>query len=185
MSSIRRSILAAAVVLLGGCDQREVQIGELVDKVWVHYDTEWVAAPRDVGTSEMTSYVQIAEFDSEGGFSLVGAILRKNGTRYTVSAGDGQVVSLGTWKLTDSQVSVNYKKVFETIPEINGAKPASLKAPVRLANEKIFVGEAEFRELRAIDVKSYRKEFVAPYRPEQGDARREEKGRPRKGARVN
>src|SRR5579863_353906 len=65
---------------------------------WLPVNVKWQHAPPEINPKLETGSATVLYFDQQGHFAIIGCVINREPGRYTtVSAGDGQVVSLGEW----------------------------------------------------------------------------------------
>jgi hypothetical protein len=90
---------------------------------WLPVNVKWQHAPPEINPKLETGSATVLYFDQQGHFAIVGCVINREPGRYTtVSAGDGQVVSLGEW---DSHLPghVKYRLVSRTVERVGETLP--------------------------------------------------------------
>jgi hypothetical protein len=90
---------------------------------WMPVHVKWDHAPPSVNPKLETGSATVLYFDERGRFAVVGCVINREPGRYTnLSAGDGQVVSLGEW---DGHLPghVKYRLISRTVERVGEALP--------------------------------------------------------------
>ena len=90
---------------------------------WLPVNVKWQHAPPEINPKLETGSATVLYFDQQGHFAIIGCVINREPGRYTtVSAGDGQVVSLGEW---DSHLPghVKYRLVSRTVERVGETLP--------------------------------------------------------------
>lgn len=64
---------------------------------WLPVQVKWEHAPPSVNPKLETGATTVLYFDDRKHFAVVECVVNRESGRYTISHGDGQVVSLGEW----------------------------------------------------------------------------------------
>src|SRR6266536_2499284 len=64
---------------------------------WLPVHVKWEHAPPSVNPKLETGAATVLYFDDQKHFAVVGCVVNRESGRYTISHGDGQVVSSGEW----------------------------------------------------------------------------------------
>jgi hypothetical protein len=89
------------------------QVGKPIG-AWLPVHVKWEHAPASVNPKLETGETTVLYFDDEKRFALVGCVINRESAQYTISHGDGQVISLGEW---DGHLpgQVKYRLVSRTV----------------------------------------------------------------------
>ncbi|HZR30676.1 MAG TPA: hypothetical protein VFA76_02330 [Terriglobales bacterium] len=89
---------------------------------WLPAHMKWEHAPPSVNPKLETGATTVLYFDDQKHFAVVECVVNRESGRYTISHGDGQVVSLGEW---DGQLpgQVKYRLVSRTVQRAGETLP--------------------------------------------------------------
>jgi hypothetical protein len=87
---------------------------------------KWENAPPSVNPKLQTGATTVLYFDDQKHFAVVRCMVNRESGRYTISHGDGQVISLGEW---NGQLSgqVKYRLVSRTVQRAGETLPGPLR----------------------------------------------------------
>lgn len=89
---------------------------------WLPVHVKWEHAPPSVNPKLETGATTVLYFDDQKHFAVVGCVVNRESGRYTISHGDGQVVSSGEW---NGQLpgQVKYRLVSRTVQRAGETLP--------------------------------------------------------------
>jgi hypothetical protein len=90
---------------------------------WLQVNVKWEHAPPEINPKLEAGAATVLYFDGDGNFALVGCVINREPGRYiTMSDGDGQVVSYGTW---DGHLPghVKYRLISRTVERVGESLP--------------------------------------------------------------
>ena len=125
---------------------------------WRQTNVTWKKPPAELELKERYSEAAILYFSPDQRFVLLYGTVIQGPKSEEVSGGDGQVVYLGTWELTDSILHIEYRLVSRTIAKEGETLPGPLQsADIRVKENKLLFQKDHFerdqnldKELRAI-----------------------------------
>jgi len=125
---------------------------------WRQTNVTWKKPPAELELKERYSEAAILYFSPDQRFVLLYGTIIQGPKSEEVSGGDGQVVYLGTWKLTDSILHIEYRLVSRTVAKEGETLPGPLQsADIRVEKNKLLFQKDHFerdqnldKELRAI-----------------------------------
>lgn len=103
-------------------DRRDRVTMDPTQGVWVHLYSEWTEAPEYSGYTRWAPATLVA-FEPDGKVSQVTGLLLGGETGYSISPGDGVIISLGYWteKGSDGTFELSTVKVSETVARVGGS----------------------------------------------------------------
>lgn len=94
----------------------------MIGGIWIHMYSEWTEAPEFTGYTRWTP-ASLVSFEADGRVTLVVGLLLGGEKGYSISPGDGVVISLGYWKEEgrDDEIVLSTVKVSETVARVGGS----------------------------------------------------------------
>lgn len=171
---MRRSAPIFAVLLLmvlaGSCfatQRQEATFASAIGKVWMHVDGEWQHPPTDADypTNYRSAPVTLIRFNSDHEFSVVHCWIIETTKALTISNGDGQEISIGTWSEDAAAVVTKVRRVYEAVQPVGGGKypGPEERAMVSVVGQRVRFNGKLFDEAKSLDLRNY-EEFIAPER---------------------
>jgi hypothetical protein len=115
---------------------------------WLQDGVKWIKAPAEINAHLQTGQATILFFRPDHTFAIIYCVVNRVPRRYlTISHGDGQVVYLGKWEVTDDQISTTYRLTSRTV-QVQGE---NLPGPEQRATIK------NSQSILVLDGKSYRR----------------------------
>jgi len=117
--ALMTTFLACASTPLDRCDRVTM---DPTQGVWVHLYSGWTEAPEFSGYTRWAPATLVA-FDSDGKVSQVTGLLLGGEKGYSISPGDGVIISLGYWTKKGNNGSFEFftVKVSETVARVGGS----------------------------------------------------------------
>jgi hypothetical protein len=159
------------MVVAGSCSatqpQESTPFVSVTGKVWMHADGEWQHPPADADypNNYRSAPVTLIRFTSDHEFSVMHCWIIEDAKKLTISNGDGQAISIGTWSEDAAEVVTKFRRVYETVPPVGGDKyPGSEeRATASVVGHRVQFNGKLFDEAKSLDVRSY-EEFIGPER---------------------
>ena len=98
---------------------------------WRQTNVAWKKPPAELKSNERYAEARVLYFSPDQRFVVLTGTVIRTPTLETIGVGDGQVVRLGTWKVTGNSLHVEYRLVSKTVV----MKGETLPGPVQ--NESI------------------------------------------------
>ncbi len=175
----RTCLFVAALVLTAACPARPTptrptpaSASSVVDKVWMHLDGPWQSPPPDLELKTRTAPATLFRLSKNGEFSLIRCyVIEQADKSLLISSGDGQVISIGTWKEDASGITATYRLVDQMVEPVGGTK---YPGPDETRNIVLAGGSLRF-DGKLFDVARFAmadyEEFIAPVRTQPGPPR--------------
>jgi hypothetical protein len=90
---------------------------------WVPVNLKWVPDRYSPNPHQKWAQSEVLFFSDNDHFSLLQCTLGQRESKFFVSEGDAQVVSLGSWHLTESSIAIKYRLVYRTVEITGGNAP--------------------------------------------------------------
>lgn len=171
----RTAVLFGWVLLLmvvaGSCSatqpQESTPFASVIGKVWMHVDGEWQHPPADADypNNYRSAPVTLIRFTSDHEFSVMHCWIIEDAKKLTISNGDGQAISIGTWSEDAAEVVTKFRRVYETVQPVGGGKypGPEERATASVVGHRVQFNGKLFDEAKSLDVRNY-EEFIGPER---------------------
>jgi hypothetical protein len=159
------------MIVAGSCSatqpQESTPFASVIGKVWMHVDGEWQRPPTDADypSNYRSAPVTLIRFTNDHEFSLMHCWIIENAKKLTISNGDGQAISIGTWSEDAAQVVAKLHRVYETVQPVGGGKypGPEERATASVVGHRVRFAGKLFDEAKTLDVRNY-EEFIGPER---------------------
>jgi hypothetical protein len=90
---------------------------------WMPVTVKWLHAPPDVAPNLETTSTTVLYFQPNGTMIKIGCVINREPGSFTISAGDGQILSEGDWKDEQGKIVVRSQVVMRTVQRIGEKLP--------------------------------------------------------------
>ena len=124
-----------------------------IEGAWITRDIDWVKAPAAVERGLRTGEAAVLYFGPEKSFALIYCVIYHARDRYAISAGDGQVVYIGSWKPgSDGVIDVEYRLVSRSVGVMGETLPGKVeRGTIKIAPQQFEFNTKPYIRLRALD----------------------------------
>jgi hypothetical protein len=90
---------------------------------WMPIDVKWQSAPADVEPNLSIVSTRVLYFQPDGKMNVIGCVVNRQFSHYTISAGDGQTIAAGDWHEENGRILARSRLVYRSVQIIGEALP--------------------------------------------------------------
>jgi hypothetical protein len=139
------------IALLFGGPSQPVQVAPPLGG-WRQTNVTWQKPPAELELKQRYTEAAMLYFSSDHRFVLLYGTVIQSSTSEEISQGDGRVVYLGTWKLTDNSLHVEYRCVSRTVAKEGETLPGPIQSnEIKTRDGTLFFQKDSFRRDKKLD----------------------------------
>lgn len=129
-----------------------------LEGAWITRDIHWTPAPAAVERGLRTGEAAVLYFGPERSFALIYCVIYRARDRYAISAGDGQVVYIGSWRPgANGSIDVEYRLVSRTVGVVGETLPGKVeRGTIKITPRQLEFKTQPYMRLQALDADAQR-----------------------------